>query len=69
MFSTLRRSLMARDDLNNRERAADPPDPLEGQFVIWMSDGTDSGDDGDIMVASTAGGVTKKGTLFDHSAA
>jgi hypothetical protein len=49
------------------ERSSDPPQPSEGQFVIWMSDGTGKGDDGDVLVASTAGGVTKYGTLFDHS--
>jgi hypothetical protein len=32
-----------------------------------MSDGTGLGDDGDIMIGSTAGGVTNYGTLFDHS--
>ena len=49
------------------ERASDPPEPEEGKFVIWMSDGTGKGDDGDIMIASQAGGVTKYTTLFDHS--
>ena len=33
-----------------------------------MSDGTDSGDDGDIMIKITAGGVTKTVTLVDFSA-
>jgi hypothetical protein len=50
------------------ERSADPPQPIEGQFVVWMSDGNGYGDDGDIMIASTAGGVTNYGTVFDHSA-
>jgi len=50
------------------ERSADPTEPAEGYFVIWMSDGTEKGDDGDVMIASQAGGVTKYGTLFDHSA-
>lgn len=49
------------------ERSSDPPEPAEGTFVIWMSDGTGKGDDGDIMIASKAGGTTKYGTLFDHS--
>ena len=40
------------------ERAADPSDPAEGNFALWMSDGTGSGDDGDLMVKITAGGVT-----------
>ena len=49
------------------ERSADPDAPGEGYFVIWMSDGTGLGDDGDVMIASTAGGSTKYGTLFDFS--
>lgn len=49
------------------ERSADPTAPPEGECVIWMSDGTGKGDDGDVMIASTAGGVTKSKTLFDHS--
>jgi hypothetical protein len=32
------------------ERSSDPPSPNEGQCVLWMSDGTGSGDDGDIMM-------------------
>uniref|UniRef100_A0A6M3L661 Putative tail protein n=1 Tax=viral metagenome TaxID=1070528 RepID=A0A6M3L661_9ZZZZ len=50
------------------ERSADPAEPAEGKCVIWMSDGTGKGDDGDVLIASKAGGVTKWGTLFDHSA-
>ena len=33
----------------------DPVDPAEGSAVIWVSDGTGSGDDGDGMVKSSAG--------------
>lgn len=50
------------------ERASDPSDPAEGAFALWMADGTESGDDGDIMVKITAGGVTKTATLVDYSA-
>lgn len=53
--------------LKGLERSSDPPQPAEGQWVIWMSDGTGKGDDGDILIASTAGGTTNYGTLFDHS--
>jgi len=49
------------------ERSTDPAAPAEGENVVWVSDGTEKGDDGDVMVAGTAGGVTKYGTLFDHS--
>lgn len=50
------------------ERATDPANPAEGHSVIWHSDGTAAGDDGDIMIKITAGGVTKTGTLVDFSA-
>lgn len=33
------------------ERSSDPSDPADGNYKIWLSDGTDSGNDGDIMVA------------------
>lgn len=55
-------------DLTGLEKSADPDAPAEGHFVIWMSDGTGKGDDGDVLIASTAGGVTNWATLFDHSA-
>jgi hypothetical protein len=48
---------------------ADPDKPAEGKVSIWMSDGTESGDDGDVMIAGTAGGTTKRGTLWDFSGA
>jgi hypothetical protein len=54
--------------LTMQERNSDPSNPSEGDWVIWMSDGTGSGDDGDILFKITAGGVTKTGTLVDFSA-
>ncbi len=51
------------------EQAADPADPAEGKTVLWQSDGTGFGDDGDLIVKITAGGVTKTVTLIDFSAA
>ena len=51
------------------ESGTDPSDPAEGKCIIWMSDGTGSGDDGDIMIKITAGGTTKTATLVDFSAA
>ena len=50
------------------EKSADPADPAEGRYVIWQSDGTGSGDDGDIMIKVSAGGATKTATLVDFSA-
>ena len=55
--------------LCGQERATDPADPSEGNYVLWQSDGTGSGDDGDILIKITAGGVTKTVTLVDFSAA
>ena len=49
------------------EKSADPAEPAEGEFVIWMSDGTGKGDDGDVLIASKAGAAIKWATLFDHS--
>jgi hypothetical protein len=54
-------------DLVLTEKSADPSDPAEGKSVIWQSDGTGAGDDGDIMIKITAGGVTKTTTLVDFS--
>jgi hypothetical protein len=50
------------------EKSSDPADPAEGKSVIWQSDGTETGDDGDILIKITAGGVTKTTTLVDFSA-
>ncbi|MEA1950590.1 MAG: hypothetical protein U9N87_04355 [Planctomycetota bacterium] len=51
------------------ERSTDPSKPAEGHMVLWMSDGTGFGDDGDLIVAATAGGVTRRAVLWDFSAA
>jgi hypothetical protein len=51
------------------ELSADPTAPAEGEHVIWQSDGTGSGDDGDIMLEVQAGATTNTVTLYDHSAA
>lgn len=49
------------------ERSTDPANPAEGSAVIWMSNGSGSGDDGDILIKITAGGATKTATLVDFS--
>lgn len=58
---------VALDYLALTERSSDPSDPAEGRSFLWQSDGTGSGDDGDIMIKITAGGVTKTATLIDFS--
>ena len=51
-----------------QELSSDPADPQEGFWRMWMSDGTGSGDEGDVMIKITAGSVTKTATLVDFSA-
>ena len=53
--------------LHLQEQSADPDDPPEGMAVLWQSDGTAAGDDGDILIKITAGGSTKTATLVDFS--
>lgn len=50
------------------ERSTDPTEPTEGTWVMWMSDGTGKGDDGDVLIASMAAGTAKYSIVFDHSA-
>ena len=60
-------ALEVRGAITGQELSADPANPAEGKWVIWQSNGNGSGDDGDIMVKITAGGVTKTVTLVDFS--
>jgi hypothetical protein len=48
--------------------SSDPADPSSGDSVQWLSDGTGSGDAGDVMVKINVGGTTKTATLIDYSA-
>jgi len=53
----------------NTALSSDPADPAANSSVVWQSDGTGSGDDGDIMIKVTdSNGTTKTGTLVDFSA-
>jgi hypothetical protein len=54
--------------ITGRELSSDPADPDEGAHVCWQSDGTGTGDDGDILCKITAAGTTKTTTLIDFSA-
>jgi len=47
--------------------SADPADPADGETVQWVSDGTGSGDAGDVMMKINVGGTTKVTTLVDYS--
>lgn len=55
------------ENLELMERSSDPPAPLEGNAIVWMSDGTGKGADGDVLIASTVSGITKYKLLFDYS--
>lgn len=48
--------------------SSDPSDPADGSSVQWISDGTESGDVGDVMMKITVGVTTKTITLIDFSA-
>ena len=49
------------------EKSSDPNEPDEGEYIIWMSDGNGKGDDGDVIIASNAGGNTYWAIVFDYS--
>ena len=40
------------------ERNSTPGDPAEGNGILWLSDGTTVGNDGDLILTRTAGAVT-----------
>lgn len=50
------------------ELSSDPSNPSEGHTAIWQSDGTGTGDDGDLYFVTTAGATTKKIQITDFSA-
>ena len=54
--------------LGGLERSSDPAEPAEGYFVMWMSDGSEKGDDGDVLIASNPDGTCKYSIVFDYSA-
>ena len=49
--------------------STDPDDPADGDAIQWVSDGTQSGDAGDVMMKINVGGTVKTVTLVDYSAA
>lgn len=57
------------NNLNLTAKSQDEADPPPNKSVIWHSDGTDSGNDGDIMLKITdSAGITKTTTWVDYSA-
>ncbi len=51
----------------NKALSSDPADPPAGYSVQWVSDGTGSGDAGDVMMKINVGGTVKIITLVDFS--
>ena len=49
--------------------SSDPADPDAGNSVQWVSDGTGTGDAGDVLLKVNVGGTTKVITLIDYSVA
>lgn len=49
-------------------RSSDPSDPDDNKGNLWISDGTESGDNGDVMMKINDGSTTKTVTLVDFSA-
>lgn len=47
--------------------SADPADPDPGEAVMWLSDGTGTGDAGDVFLKVNIGGTTKTLKIFDYS--
>ena len=48
-------------------RSSDPSDPPSGQCSVWLSDGTGSGADGDLMVKINNGSSTATKTIVTHA--
>lgn len=55
-------------DIAQKALSADPADPDTGHSVQWVSDGTGSGDAGDVMIKINVAGTIKTITLIDFSA-
>lgn len=66
---TFNEGLTVRQVLKLLERTSDPTKPSEGEAVMWMSDGTGLGADGDIIIGVTAGGNTRYSIIYVHATA
>jgi hypothetical protein len=42
---------------------SEPADPADGKMTLWFSNGTGAGNDGDVMIKKTVGGVTTTNTV------
>ena len=51
------------DGALNLYETSEPADPADGMCVIWFSNGTGAGNDGDLVLKKTVGGVTSTNTV------
>ena len=49
------------------QKSANPSDPADGNAAVWMSDGTDSGNEGDVMVKITTSLPASYADAADYS--
>jgi len=45
------------------DEMAEPTDPTDGKMVLWFSNGTGAGTDGDVLIKKTVGGVVTTNTI------
>ena len=56
------------DPVYREARDSDPADPDSGEYVLWLSDGTETGDDGDVLLKITdSNGTTKRTKIADFN--
>ena len=51
------------------EKQSQPSNPASDTSVVWMSNGTGFGDEGDIMILMNVSGTTRYATIVDFSTA
>lgn len=58
MSDTIHKQIICEDSITINERSSDPSDPDSGSSVIWVGDGTGTGDDGDFLIKNNNGSST-----------
>jgi hypothetical protein len=69
MTKTVLKGNVQTEEQTQTSLSADPTDPDAGNSVQWVSDGTGSGDAGDVMMKINVTGTVKTVTIVDYSAA
>ena len=49
-------------------RNTDPAYPADGESILWVSDGTKTGDAGDFFIAASVSGTVRYQKVMDYSA-